>query len=50
MQAFHTAASRDFMLPSHCIPELVSEMAKLLGVRLRDPNILSFASREEASE
>lgn len=50
MQVFQTTASRDFMLPSHCIPELVSEMAKLLGVRLRDPNILSFASREEASE
>lgn len=41
---------RDFMLPDHCIPELVSELAKLLGVRLRDPNIQAFASREEASE
>ena len=41
---------RDFMLPDHCIPELVSEMAKLLGVRLRDPNVLAFASREEATE
>jgi len=41
---------RDFMLPNHCIPELVSEMAKLLGVRLRDPNVLTFASREEATE
>tara|TARA_R110000851_G_scaffold79067_1_gene174232 strand:+ start:2297 stop:3028 length:732 start_codon:yes stop_codon:yes gene_type:complete len=41
---------RDFMLPDHCVPELVSEMAKLLGVRLRDPNIQSFASREETTE
>jgi hypothetical protein len=41
---------RDFMLPDHCIPELVSEMAKLLGVRLRDPNVQAFASREEATE
>ena len=41
---------RDFMLPDHCVPELVSEMAKLLGVRLRDPNVQAFASREEASE
>ena len=41
---------RDFMLPDHCIPELVSELAKLLGVRLRDPNVLAFASREEATE
>ena len=41
---------RDFMLPDHCVPELVSELAKLLGVRLRDPNVQAFASREEASE
>ena len=41
---------RDFMLPDHCIPELVSEIAKLLGVRLRDPNVQAFASREEATE
>jgi hypothetical protein len=43
-------AMRDFMLPDHCIPELVSEIAKLLGVRLRDPNVQAFASREEATE
>ena len=41
---------RDFMLPNHCVPEIVSEMAKLLGVRLRDPNVQAFASREEAAE
>tara|TARA_R110000822_G_scaffold148853_5_gene287860 strand:- start:24 stop:770 length:747 start_codon:yes stop_codon:yes gene_type:complete len=41
---------RDFMLPDHCVPELVSELAKLLGVRLRDPNVQAFASREEAAE
>ena len=41
---------RDFMLPNHCVPEIVSEMAKLLGVRLRDPNVQAFAAREEATE
>ena len=41
---------RDFMLPDHLVPEIVMEMAKLLGVRLRDPNIQAFASREEAAE
>tara|TARA_R110000772_G_C13216576_1_gene431431 strand:- start:243 stop:977 length:735 start_codon:yes stop_codon:yes gene_type:complete len=40
----------DFMLPNHCVPELVSEMAKLLGLRLRDPSIQVVASREEAAE
>lgn len=41
---------RDFMLPPHYLTEVVMEMAKLLGVRLRDPNIQKFALQEEASE
>ena len=50
MITFNPMSTRDFMLPAHCVPELVSEMSKLLGVRLRDPNVLSFGSREEAAE
>lgn len=50
MITFNPMSTRDFMLPDHCVPELVSEMSKLLGVRLRDPNVLSFGSREEAAE
>ena len=38
------------MLPSHYLTELVMEIAKLIGVRLRDPNIVGFAAQEEASE
>ena len=38
------------MLPPHYDTELVMEIAKLTGVRLRDPNIVGFASQEEASE
>jgi hypothetical protein len=45
-----TSNCRDFMLPPHYLTEVVMEMAKLLGVRLRDPNIQTFASQEEASE
>ncbi len=41
---------RDFMLPPHYINEVVMEMAKMLGVRLRDPSVVQFASKEEASE
>lgn len=44
------SASRDFMLPPHYVNEIVMEMAKLLGVRLRDPSVVQFASKEEASE
>jgi len=50
MSTLNPLSTRDFMLPDHCVPELVSEMSKLLGVRLRDPNVLSFGSREEAAE
>ena len=45
-----TSSCRDFMLPPHYLTEIVMEMAKLLGVRLRDPNVLNFATLEEASE
>lgn len=45
-----TSACRDFMLPPHYLTEIVMEMAKLLGVRLRDPSIQTFANQEEASE
>ena len=47
---FNPVGSRDFMLPDHCVPELVNEMAKLLGVRLRDQSVQATATREEASE
>tara|TARA_R100000388_G_scaffold94739_1_gene83076 strand:+ start:2784 stop:3506 length:723 start_codon:yes stop_codon:yes gene_type:complete len=43
-------ASRDFMLPKEYEPEVLAEMCKLLGVRLRDNNLQQFGLREEASE
>ena len=43
-------SSRNFMLPAHCLTEVVMEMAKLIGIRLRDGNVSVFASQEEASE
>ena len=49
-QIFNPVASRDFMLPDHCIPELVFEMAKLLGIRLRDRDVLGYASQQEAAK
>ena len=50
VNVFSPLNSLNFMLPSHYLTELVMEMAKLIGVRLRDPNIVGFASQEEASE
>jgi hypothetical protein len=48
--SFDLINSHNFMLPSHYSTELVMEIAKLIGVRLRDPNLVGFASQEEASE
>lgn len=45
-----SATSKNFMLPAHYLNEVVVEMAKLVGIRLRDPNVTVFATREEASE
>ena len=42
--------SRDFMLPAHYLGEVVMEMAKLIGVRLRESQVTAFAIKEEASE
>jgi len=49
-EQFNVNSSLNFMLPPHYTTELVMEMAKLIGVRLRDPNLAGFAAQEEASE
>jgi len=41
---------RDFELPDHYVPELVAEIAKLMGIRLRDPNLSSYGAQEEAAK
>ena len=50
MSMYNPQNSLNFMLPTHCESELVMEMAKLIGVRLRDANLTVFATQEEASE
>lgn len=50
IEFFDSTNSRDFHLPPHYLTEVVMEMAKLIGVRLRDPNITQFAVQEEAAE
>lgn len=50
VETFNSPTSRDFMLPPHYLTEVVMEMAKLIGVRLRDQQVSVFASQEEASE
>tara|TARA_X000001382_G_scaffold129146_2_gene120431 strand:- start:192 stop:830 length:639 start_codon:yes stop_codon:yes gene_type:complete len=50
VELFNAQNSRNFMLPPHYLTEVVMEMAKLIGVRLRDQQISAFAIQEEAAE
>lgn len=42
--------SKDFMIPEEFLPEIVFEMCELLGIRLRDQNLMGFGARKEAAE
>lgn len=46
---FNPSNSMDFMLPEHLFPEIVYEMAKLIGVRLRDQDLLNYGKEEETA-
>ena len=50
LELFDAANSRNFMLPAHCLTEVVMEMAKLIGIRLRDQQVSIFSTQEEAAE
>ena len=50
VELFNALNSRNFMLPAHYLTEVVMEMAKLIGIRLRDQQVSAFAIQEEAAE
>lgn len=50
IETFNFSESRNFMLPPHCLNEVVMEMAKLIGIRLRDQEVSVFSKQEEVSE
>ena len=45
-ETYLASTSIDFELPEHYISDLVFELAKLIGVNLRDANIYSYADAE----
>jgi len=45
-EAFNASTSVDFELPEHYTSELVFEIAKLVGVNLRDPNVYNYGNVE----
>jgi hypothetical protein len=50
VETFNFAESRNFMLPPHYLSEVVMELAKLIGIRLRDQQVSVFSTQEEAAE
>ena len=45
-ESYNASTSVDFELPEHYTSELVFEIAKLVGVNLRDPNVYNYGNVE----
>jgi hypothetical protein len=45
-EAYDVSTSVDFELPEHYTPEIIEEMARLIGVNLRDSNIFTYAETQ----
>ena len=45
-EVYQASTSVDFELPEHYVPEIVEEMARLIGVTLRDANIYNYAETQ----
>lgn len=43
-ETYNPSASYDFELPDHYVPELVLEIAKMVGVNLRDSDVYAYAA------
>lgn len=46
-EVYSAASSIDFELPDHYVPELVSELAKMVGVNLSDADIYNYGNQEQ---
>ncbi len=45
-ETYNAATSVDFELPEHYVPQIVEEMARLIGVNLRDANIYNYGQQQ----
>lgn len=50
LEVFNPASSRDFELPEQYIPELVLEIAKMIGVNLRDSDVYAYANSQSQQQ
>jgi len=49
VEVYNSSTSYDFELPDHYVPELVIEMAKMIGVNLRDSDVYAYAAQGKQS-
>lgn len=49
-EVYDVTTSVDFELPDHYVPELVLEIAKMMGVNLRDTEVYGYAQGEEVNK
>ena len=45
-QHANAASSTDFEVPEHYIPQLVEEMARLIGINLRDAAVSNYGQQQ----
>ena len=50
VEVYDVTTSVDFELPTHYVPELVVEISKLVGINLRQADVLAYAQGEEAKK
>lgn len=49
-EVFNVATSVDFELPDHYVPQLVIEIGKMIGINLRDQDVVAYTNGEEQKQ
>jgi len=49
-EVFSASTSVDFELPEHYTPQLVMELAKMIGINIKDTDMFTYASSEQAKQ
>ena len=49
-EVFDVATSVDFELPDHYVPQLVIEIGKMIGINLRDQDVVAYTNGEEQKQ
>jgi hypothetical protein len=47
VEVFDVTNSIDFELPDHYVPELVLEIAKMIGISIRESEVFTYAAQEQ---